>query len=98
MPKKTKKKQKTVKQRLKVLLVDDDCAVLDLLASLLKKTCDVSVALSGEDGLALAGRTKYNLAFVDLVLPGMDGLALLKQLKKISPETDLTPENCTTCN
>jgi CheY-like chemotaxis protein len=59
---------------LHVLLVEDERRVADVLASLLKSlghTADV--ALGGRDGLARLGTGAYDVVFVDLKMPEMDG-------------------------
>ena len=59
---------------LHVLLVEDERRVADVLASLLKSlghTADV--AIGGRDGLARVGAGAYDVVFVDLKMPEMDG-------------------------
>src|SRR5205823_11535709 len=45
----------------------------------------VGVAASAEDGLAQARKHPPDVVFLDVRLPGMDGLAALAELRKISP-------------
>ena len=79
------KKEKT-KQDFKMLVVDDDQGILDLFVRLFKDTAFLSTALSGEDAITLAAKTKHDLAFIDIKLKGMDGIEALKQLKKTTPD------------
>lgn len=81
-----KRKREKFKQDFKILVVDDDQGILNFFARLFGDTVSLSTALSGEDALALAGKTKYDIAFVDIRLKGMDGVETLKQLKKTDPE------------
>jgi len=82
-----KRKREKFKQDFKILVVDDDQGILNFFVRLFEGTVSLSTALSGEDAIALAGKTKYDIAFVDIRLKGMDGVEVLKQLKKIGPET-----------
>ncbi|MEP6768572.1 MAG: ATP-binding protein [Acidobacteriota bacterium] len=66
-----------------VLVIDDDPVVLDLM----QRTCSkagyrVIATRSGEDGLRLAREKSPDLITLDVVMPGMDGWAVLEALKK----------------
>jgi CheY-like chemotaxis protein len=69
-----------------VLVVDDDtdtCANLfDLLSDVGFR---VDVADGGVSALEQAQRQPYDVALLDLRMPGMDGLALCRQLKRLHP-------------
>jgi len=66
-----------------ILVVDDDAAIRDLLAAFLggHGFC-VTSAADGETGLDLLGRGSFDLALVDLVLPGMGGIDLIKEMRR----------------
>jgi signal transduction histidine kinase/DNA-binding NarL/FixJ family response regulator len=66
------------------LLVVDDVAVnRNLMADLLTPLgFDVACAISGEEALALAARRRPDLIFLDLRMPGMDGLELARRLRE----------------
>jgi CheY-like chemotaxis protein len=67
----------------KVLVVDDDAAVLWFLSDLLKNAgCTVLEATSGEAALELAHKHNPELVFADVVMPGLDGVALSRALKR----------------
>ncbi len=73
-----------------ILLVDDSEAILKMLSRLLEeKGYRVSCATSGEEALKLFRDETFNLVLVDILLPGMSGLILLKLIKEINPETDV---------
>ncbi|MDO9597141.1 MAG: response regulator [Azoarcus sp.] len=63
-----------------VLIVDDDRVILNLLAEGL---CDigytVAVAISGEDALKMVEGRSFDLAVLDMLMPGMSGLDLAKR-------------------
>ncbi len=66
----------------RVLVVDDAVDAADTLAMFLRlQGCEVSVAYDGVDGLAAAIRTAPELVFLDLALPGMDGLEVARRLR-----------------
>jgi DNA-binding NtrC family response regulator len=69
-----------------VLLVDDE---KDFLATLVKRlgrrqVC-AEAATSGEEGLAFLDRHEVDVVVLDVRMPGMDGLAVLRQIKRKYP-------------
>ena len=74
-----------MKARANVLIVDDDPDIIDLVrASLRAQGYAVVSAREGESALALARKLKPDIALLDIGLPGMDGLELLRQLRQVS--------------
>ena len=68
----------------KVLLVDDNNINRRVFASLLKHTgIQVVEASSGNEALGLVLKEKYDIIFLDHMMPGMDGIETLKALKKL---------------
>ncbi len=66
----------------KLLVIDDDPAFRDGLAETLRDLGhDVTEAVDGEEGLALFNAARPDLVFLDLRMPGMDGLAVLARLR-----------------
>jgi two-component system KDP operon response regulator KdpE len=66
----------------KVLIVDDELAFLRALTlSLRARGYEVDVAANGEDGLEMAAARKPDVVILDLGLPGMEGLEVLKRLR-----------------
>lgn len=66
----------------KILLVDDDRFLLESLRKLfLKQGFDVETAGTGEEGLSLASQFKFDLAVLDVGLPGIDGIAVCRRLR-----------------
>ena len=73
-------------QNIRVLLVDDEMTLLEYLSKrLLKQGFTVKAAFSGEEAIAVAKHEHYDVAVVDLKMPGMDGVETQKQLKEIQP-------------
>lgn len=66
----------------KILIVDDDRELGEMLAEFLAPDhFDVSACLSGEDGLELLSSESFDLVILDIMLPGMNGLDVLKELR-----------------
>ncbi|KKQ38990.1 MAG: Response regulator receiver protein [Parcubacteria group bacterium GW2011_GWC1_38_17] len=75
----------------KILLVEDDPFLRNLmLVKLQKEGFNVIEAFDGEDGLKKANEIKPSLILLDLILPGIDGFEVLKQIKN-SSETASIP-------
>src|SRR5829696_3894520 len=70
-----------------ILIVDDEEIMREILEALLtREGYQVRMAASGEEGLELARTTTFDAAIVDVMMPGMDGLATLEELKKIDDD------------
>lgn len=70
----------------RVLVIDDDAFLRDLLSRFLtRKGFSVSVAGDAAEALAAVKEQTYHVALTDIVLPGMDGIALIDQLKERNP-------------
>ena len=72
----------------KILVVDDEKGIREFLKITLKKEgYDVSLASSGEEAIALCERGVFDLILADIKMPRGDGNTVLKQVKKMHPET-----------
>ena len=74
---------------IKVLIADDHKIVRDGLKRILAATADISVAAeasSGDEALALAKANDYEVALLDLSMPGLAGIDLIKRLKAEKPK------------
>lgn len=66
----------------RVLVVDDDTRVRDVLAEVASREGYEVVAVeSGESALEEMGKQRFDLVFLDLVLPGLSGVEVLKAMK-----------------
>lgn len=72
-----------MEKKIKLLIVDDEEAFLNAIARRLEmRGFIVSKASRGAEALELANKEQFDLALVDLKMPGMDGQELLAVLKK----------------
>ncbi len=68
---------------MRALLVEDDHIIADFVARGLREAgFAVDRAADGEDGLQLATTSTYDVAIVDVMLPKLDGLSLIKELRR----------------
>ncbi|HKE10766.1 MAG TPA: response regulator, partial [Myxococcota bacterium] len=73
--------------RFRVLVIDDDPGVRDYLEALVSRQgYQVFAADGGEEALRGLDESRPDLITLDVVLPGMDGLETLRELKKRLPE------------
>ena len=74
---------------IRVLVADDHKILRDGLKRILAATTDVSVAAeaaSGDEALKLVKSADYDVAIVDLSMPGLSGIDLIKRLKAEKPK------------
>jgi len=70
----------------KVLLVEDDASAAQALQEVLGgEGYEVTLATRGDQGLILARDKPHDAVITDLRLPGMDGLELIRQLRRLRP-------------
>src|SRR5262245_26494225 len=82
--------KKNVKRE-RILVIEDEADILDLLRYNLKKDgFEVDAASDGERGLELARSRAYDLVLLDLMLPGIDGLEVCRRLRT-DPRTEQVP-------
>jgi len=71
-----------------ILIVDDEVLTLNNLKKALEKEgYEILLADSGETGLEVFTKHRPNLVLVDLMLPGIEGIEVLKQIKEIDANT-----------
>jgi len=70
-----------------VLVIDDEEIMREILETLLtREGYDVRLAASGAEGLELAKSLPFDAAIVDVMMPGIDGITTLDELKKIDDD------------
>ena len=71
----------------KILVIDDEPGVRDLLDTLLsRKGYDVVLADSGQKGLEIFRRAGADVIVLDLKMPEMDGITVLRQVRVLNPK------------
>ena len=71
----------------KILVVDDEYPIVNLLDSMLSaQGYEVLSAYDGKQGLELYMQQKPDLVITDIVMPDMEGIELIRKLKKIDKE------------
>lgn len=71
----------------RILVIDDDEAIRKLFVRALEDTeYQVDTVGSGEKAVEASQRAKYDLIYLDLRMPGMDGIETLRQLRKIDQD------------
>lgn len=72
----------------KVLCIEDEFFISELYERALKKAgYEVTTALNGNDGLEIAKTGGYDIILLDLMVPGIDGMEVLRRLR----DPSLTP-------
>ena len=75
---------------MRVLIVDDEQAFAEPLAQRLElRGIEAAVAGDAETALDMLSRQEWDLVFLDVCLPGMDGVSLLKLLQEHEPRPDV---------
>jgi len=70
----------------RVLVVDDDPLICTLIRNVLnRRGHDVSIATSGERGVEFFQKQRPAVTVLDLSMPGMNGLDVLKQIRALDP-------------
>ena len=71
-----------------ILLVEDDLAMLETLSLAIRsKGHNVVTAHNGEQGVACIAENHFDLIVTDILMPYMDGLGLIDELKRVAPNT-----------
>ena len=71
---------------IKVLLIDDEQTLLEYLSKrLLREGFTVKAVFSGEEALDVAADEHFDVAVVDLKMPGMDGVETQRKLRELQP-------------
>lgn len=70
-----------------ILVVDDDLGVRITVQKILSRSgYEVMTAAGGDEALHLAGERSFDLALIDLIMPGIDGIETMRRLREASPE------------
>jgi len=71
----------------RVLVVDDEKNICDLLKDALERIgCVVQVTCEGQQAIAWARQMPFDVVFLDIKMPGMNGVEVLKNFRQIQPK------------
>ncbi|MBI5478881.1 MAG: response regulator [Deltaproteobacteria bacterium] len=74
----------------RVLLVDDEVEFLEPIAArLARRGLECTSVTSGEQALAALAQAPYDCAIVDVRMPDMDGLELLRRMRRMWPQVSV---------
>jgi len=74
-----------MKTHLKMLVVDDNADLRSNLAQqFMAEDFDVDTAADGKDALDKMGKGNYDIVLLDLKMPGMDGMEVLREMKALN--------------
>lgn len=72
----------------KLLIVDDEEKMVKYLSKrLVIRGYNVRTAFSGQEALAAIKKNQFDVILLDIMMPGMDGIETLKEVKTIAPTT-----------
>jgi len=73
----------------RLLLVDDEEMFLEYLSKrLIRKKYNVTTCLNGEDAIEKIKNSDFDVAIIDVIMPGIDGIETLREIKRIKPLTE----------
>jgi two-component system, OmpR family, response regulator len=76
--------------QIKVLLVDDEGGFVDVITKrMAKRNITVTKAYSGGEAIRAVRKTDFDVAVLDLKMEDMDGIEVLKILKKMDPDLSI---------
>jgi CheY-like chemotaxis protein len=77
---------KTEEGGMEILITDDDPGIRALLGEILSdRGHRVTEAVDGRQGLTLCGKRRFDLAMVDIFMPNVDGLEMIRELHRTQP-------------
>ncbi len=71
----------TASNKPQILIIDDNVEIIKTLAALLSDTAEIVFAVSPEQGLHLATKSKPDLVLLDVEMPRLSGFDVCRQLK-----------------
>lgn len=79
--------KKAEDNKMRILIVDDELLIRNILSEILGEKYSCSTANSGEEALKLLQTEEFNLVLSDIEMSGMNGIELISHVHKFSPET-----------
>jgi len=76
--------------RANVMIVDDDQDLVESLAELLEMSgCDVTTAANGKEAVLSHGKQDFDVTFMDVRMPIMNGVDSFFEIRKLKPEAKI---------
>jgi DNA-binding NtrC family response regulator len=73
----------------KLLVVDDEVEILNILTKYLKDDYDILTASSGQEGIDVFERERPPVIITDMKLPGMDGIEFMRRVKLMDGDAEV---------
>ena len=80
---------KKITSRGTILVVDDEVGPRESLRMILKPLYDVHAASGGQEALLFIQNKDIDVVTLDLSMPGLSGIGVLKEIKKLRPNTEV---------
>ena len=82
---------KSIVAKINILVIDDEQLIRELFKETLEELGHIVMcAKTGSDGLELVKKHDFDIVFLDLKMPGMDGAELFRQIRTIRPHLPVT--------
>ena len=78
-----------MESRGKILIVDDEAGPRESLRMILKPIYNISMAANGKEALELIQKENIDLVTLDLNMPGLSGIDVLKEIKRIKSDVEV---------
>ena len=83
--------RKSIGRPASVLVIDDEVAIRELFVeALAERKCEVVTAENGHEGLRLIKERDFDMVFLDLKLPVVDGVEVFREIRKSKPTLPVT--------
>src|SRR3989339_1549106 len=79
-----------MKTKAKILVIDDEQGIREMLSyALSQQGYEIIAAMNGKEGIKKVTEKKFDVVISDIKMPGMDGVTVLGEIKKINPEIEV---------
>jgi len=76
-------------QKGSILVVDDEMGIRELLQTILNPFCEVHTVVDGQEALKFIEKEQVDLVTLDLKMPGISGMDVLREIKKIKNDIEV---------